>query len=274
MRALQNSTRCILFCVLLAACSGDAPAGHNAFRGGCDTAITGKYRSGENLQSTTMLDISVDCKYRLDFSGCGGRYSEEGVLTMSLENPRVALAEVVQRSKETATVVSLDGKVVRFVEWDGRQYAVLEEQLCKFVDDVNAGYEPRGTCNGAWLLREGDWDKECLGIPNLSGSNCGLLTGALSGEIILRAGSRGGWVNLGRNDGVVAGMRLWLIGYPTSPKVVAAGGPRVMDIPLLVAEVEETRSRIGYATDSAILEPLGLGQRVSSRPLSDAGLTR
>lgn len=103
------------------------------------------------------------------------------------------------------------------VKWGQRQYLVYD--LLRFTNDVNAGIEPREDEWGAALLRVDDWKKKVAGPPPLPPPwsahllptpILGAITQTLSTESLPKnRKTYRAVVNLGRNEGVFAGMVLW-----------------------------------------------------------------
>ncbi len=58
-------------------------------------------------------------------------------------------------------------KVLLPVRWGPRTYLVREDELGEFRAEIERGEEPRGHPFGRFLLREGDWEREVGGRPDL-----------------------------------------------------------------------------------------------------------
>lgn len=104
------------------------------------------------------------------------------------------------------------------VEWGVRQYLVRD--LLEFVNDINAGIEPRDDERGSALLRVDDWKKPVAGRPRLPTPwSDRILARAIEARIaaVLPAGAvpKGqparvrATLPLGTDDGVFTGMVLW-----------------------------------------------------------------
>jgi hypothetical protein len=81
------------------------------------------------------------------------------------------------------------------VLWGHRHYLIASDKMPEFVDDVNAGFEPRHDIHGSFLLRRGDERKAARGAPDIPAEYRNLL---LAVPIRTRISS----VGMSRSDGV------------------------------------------------------------------------
>jgi hypothetical protein len=107
------------------------------------------------------------------------------------------------------------------VEWGPRTYLVRD--LLKFVNDVNAGIEPRDDEWGAAFLRVADWKKPVAGLPPLPAPfSRQLLPAPADGKVTEVKPTRKvppdqesisrATTDLGADNGVFVGMVLWADG--------------------------------------------------------------
>ena len=123
-----------------------------------------------------------------------------------------------------------DGVIRRLVpiKWGQRAYLIFEEQMIEFCNDVNDGTEPRkDEWNWNAPLRVDDWKKPAGGLPPVPAPwDAMILKAPIHGQITKivdvpaadqAAAKRAGRfvahkqaiIDLGQNDHVFIGMRLW-----------------------------------------------------------------
>jgi hypothetical protein len=143
------------------------------------------------------------------------------------------------------------------VEWGARQYLVRD--LLGFVNNVNAGIEPRTDEWGAAFLRVDDWKKKADGPPSLPPPwDKRLLSRPIEGKVVEvlpgRKATRtdlersGGAISLGTADGVFVGMVLW-----------TDNRPKPGSLPLTVVSVEKSGSVV-----ETVYGRFAVGEKITS----------
>jgi hypothetical protein len=97
------------------------------------------------------------------------------------------------------------------VAWGGRSYLLREEDLLSFCNDVNLGTEPRQVASGTGYLRQGDWNTQVSGWPQLPTEWMPyVLTKPIRGQIIELLDANHARISLGSKDGIRDGMQLFV----------------------------------------------------------------
>lgn len=152
------------------------------------------------------------------------------------------------------------------VAWGARRYLIEPGAIAAFCGAVNEGAEPRRTIQGCFLLREGDWNVEVNGLPEVPGEwRSRLLRAPLVGTIVERIGEHRARINLGRNDGVYDEMMFEVstlartMGHSRFRAVVVSLAPDSCLVEDELADLDPTlRARNQYPS-------FAVGQRASSR---------
>ena len=160
------------------------------------------------------------------------------------------------------------------VRWGGRVYLVAGKELLEFCNAVNLGMEPRlRSIGGRFLLRAkvtkpflvGEEDpavEQARGLPRVPGQwQPYLLRAPVQGNVISVLSHTRGRINLGRKDGILKDMELFVGREPRhGARVRAAAIARVLAVDADSSTVEVAHTRFFLA---AVLEE---GQVVLSRP--------
>ena len=107
-----------------------------------------------------------------------------------------------------------------FVRWGSREYLIEPREMLSFASAINAGFEPRSTAAGDFLLREGDWELPIAGSPEIGEAwQRYILRSELQGEITFGPREdRTLGVSLGSVSGLRPGMSLYLVHRPEAAR--------------------------------------------------------
>lgn len=216
------------------------------------------------------IAFDFEGRYRRESTGCvagsmtEGRYEQhDGVLR--LHRP---IGELPEDPYPQEYPIELHD-----VRWGGRRYLLRESELLGFCHAVNDGTETSAKPSGRFLLRSEDAELRATGMPVLSAPWGELLLPApLTGRVIESTADHGAWVDLGSEDGLRAGLRLFVEGVPILPASRHLFGQReAMWRTFEVVEVEAHRSRLAddqQQQAETMMSPVPVGSVVTSlRPV-------
>lgn len=180
----------------------------------------GSYYEGDGLGKNVALSLAPDEGFTFTWNGCLGLY-DLNYGDVRVDQGRIHLTSVFENDQKGFGGFD---PVLTPVAWGERMYLIPPGDLIDFVNDVNAGWEPRDGVHGSFLLRRGDEERPVEGLPALPPE----LLGALLEEPIRAAvvsvseeedpkpdDRYRGIVEIvldrGAEDGVVEGHRFFLI---------------------------------------------------------------
>jgi hypothetical protein len=95
------------------------------------------------------------------------------------------------------------------VKWGDRQYLLDADEIAYFSSSIKDGSEPRTSSAGSFLLRYGDWQKPVSGRPELPPEYAkSSKQKPLKGKVVEVIDHSSGWIDLGAEHGLVAGIEL------------------------------------------------------------------
>jgi len=177
-------------------------------------AWAGQYYYGDHLGVNVALSLAPKSGFAYTWDGCLGLYD-------------LNYGDVVEADGRIRLVFALPnepkGVGIRPeffpVLWGERHYLISADQLVRFANAINAGFEPRKGPSGRFLLKAGDHLKATRGDPNLPAEFSGyLLKEPIEAEISSVKDSRmedtnrvtAAVLNAGANRGVKVGMEFWV----------------------------------------------------------------
>jgi len=175
----------------------------------------GEYYYGDGLGVNVDLSLAPKSGFAFTWNGCLGLYD-------------LNYGDVVETDGRIRLVLRLPNESEGFrgiapefipVVWGERHYLISPEEVVKFANAINAGFEPRGGAGGRFLLRRDDVSKSVSGFPNLPPQYSEyLLKQPIEAEISSVKESRiegseritTAVLNVGTAQGVRQGMEFWV----------------------------------------------------------------
>ena len=167
-------------------------------------AVAGEYYQGDGLGANLTLAVKPAGSFSFQAAGCLRTYADVNAKA-NLRNGML----VLERNRAAAEARFLP------VRWGDRLYLIEPERIVSFVNAVNAGHEPRVKAQGAFFLRQGDWNKPVTGGPRLPVMYRGYLLDKPVEARILRVIGKEENLELGagRRQGLLPGMKLRSRGF-------------------------------------------------------------
>jgi hypothetical protein len=168
--------------------------------------LAGEYRFGNGLGMNFSLTIEPEGRFSYAWRGCTG-FCDASLGEAKLEAGHLILKPDTPVAMHT--IRGHDSDLIP-VRWGERLYLVPPVQRWAFCNQVNQGGEPRNHRLGGFYLRQGDWDKRVTGLPSVPREwDSLLLKKPLIGRVIEVLSGDRAKVDLGADDGVWKGMKLW-----------------------------------------------------------------
>lgn len=166
------------------------------------TLPAGRYISSGFL-SYGSIDMAPDGRAESNGSTCFGHSHAMGHASWQAEPELIRIVwDCDPAAPTTRPAACFD-----IVRWGERVYLV--ELLPNFINEINAGDEPRTTNEGMAYLRDGDWERPANGSPVLPAKFArSIFLEPLRG-VIRSKDHRSGMINLGTADGVFVGMHFY-----------------------------------------------------------------
>lgn len=179
----------------------------------------GSYYYGDGTGVNVSLDLAPKTGFVFRWNGCMGLYDQN---YGAVEEKPGKLHLECELPNERKGFRGIATELVP-VNWGKRHYLLRADGMMDFVNDVNAGSEPRGGAWGSHLLRRGDEALPVEGEPMLPAKWKGaLLTSPLDGRVIgvreepdtddedRNRGPVMVTLSIGSKRGVVEGMRFYI----------------------------------------------------------------
>jgi hypothetical protein len=166
-----------------------------------DTTLAGQYYQGDGTGVNWYLTLQTDHHYSFTWRGCLGEYGKSAG-RWSFRDHQLTL-----RSATSAGMADKLPLTYRIVRWGERTYLVPADDVVAFCNYINQGVEPRDDEHGLVFLKDGDWNRRTLGLPDLPELNDFLLAQPIRARIVSSDGARG-TVDAGRRAGLRIGMIL------------------------------------------------------------------
>ena len=161
--------------------------------------VAGEYYQGDGLGANLTLVVKPAGSFSFQAAGCLRTYADVTAKAL-LRNGMLVLAS------DRASAES------RFlpVRWGDRLYLIEPERIVGFANAVNAGHEPRAKAQGAFFLRQGDWNKPVTGAPRLPTMvRAYLLDRPIEARVLRVLDEEENLeLNAGRRQGLLPGMKL------------------------------------------------------------------
>ena len=119
----------------------------------------GHYYAGDGLGFNLYVDLAPDSGFISESSSCTGS-SIRGYGHITEENNSIQLISEMGTEEE-----ELD--VYLHIQWGDRSYLLLQNELFDFCNAILSQREPRSRVHGFFLIRDEDYKKEVVGLPNL-----------------------------------------------------------------------------------------------------------
>jgi hypothetical protein len=123
----------------------------------------GHYYYGDGLGVNVDLSVAPKSGFAFTWNGCLGLYDLNYGDAVETDG-RIRLVFKLPNERK-----GFQGIAREFlpVVWGDRHYLIPFDEVVKFANAINAGFEPRGTAWGEFLLRRDDVSKSASGFPNL-----------------------------------------------------------------------------------------------------------
>jgi hypothetical protein len=124
-------------------------------------SVEAYFRSVDEAGQTLNLD--AEGRFSIETRISRGVFDrQEG--TYEFREGQFELKGVAQ--KQPQDFARLTGGII-LVRWGDRRYLIAEWDHWSFCDAIRSGEEPRGRSLGRFFLREGDWEKPVVGLPDV-----------------------------------------------------------------------------------------------------------
>lgn len=229
--------------LLCLAAGGGTTAGGSGLQLG---HVVGDYWTGPGISGLLSLTIHENGRFCYDLGSDIG-VLEEGCGDVLAEGRRLSF--VVADAKPNL----MSREPWQVVGWGQRLYLIPESGLLEFANWVNWGFEPRAEESGSFLFRRGDSQRPTAGMPPLPERwTPFLLRAPVRGTVVRVLDGDEGQIDIGGDQGLREGMRLWVASKPGKAFMVELTG----------VQGRLSSVRIELAGDG----PLAIGQEVKSRP--------
>jgi hypothetical protein len=175
----------------------------------------GRYYYGDGLGVNVDLDLAPKSGFVFTWNGCLGLY-DLNYGDVAEKDGRIRL--IFKYPNDRKGFQGIAPELIPIV-WGERRYLIPRDEMVKFANDINAGFEPRKTLWGSFLLRRGDELKDVHGQPSLPPEYTHyLLNDPIRAKISSIKGSRFKEstrittvvLNVGSEQGVKLGMEFYL----------------------------------------------------------------
>ncbi|HEX8887554.1 MAG TPA: hypothetical protein VF779_00145 [Pyrinomonadaceae bacterium] len=233
--------------------------------------LAGSYRFSTRFGGQ-VITFTGDGKFNSDAGDCTTEYASEGtyaivdgVIVITIKTNKKWPHGQPEKAEQTEPSNDAENKdnarkeeVIRLlpIKWDERLYLISEDDVREFCNAINAGAEPRKSFEksdypltdpyfGTFYLRTGDDEKAVKGLPQLPKAWLEyLLKAPLDGEVLYLDKNNEGVINIGKQQGLKVGMRLFVY----SDSQVSWSAPSIWS-GLEVISVDETLARVKIRDD-------------------------
>ncbi len=175
----------------------------------------GEYYYGDGLGVNVDLSLAPKSGFVFTWNGCLGLY-DQNYGDVAESDGRIRLVFKLSNERK-----GFQGIAPEFfpVIWGDRHYLISSDGVVEFANAINAGFEPRDSAWGEFLIKREDVSKAVTGFPNLPAQYSGyLLSNPIDAEISevrqsRREDSQGittVLLNVGATQGVKKGMEFYL----------------------------------------------------------------
>jgi hypothetical protein len=175
----------------------------------------GRYYYGDGLGVNVALSLAPKSGFVFTWNGCLGLY-DLNYGEVAEADGRLRLVFTFPNEREGFQGIAPE---LLPIVWGERHYLIPADEVVHFANAINAGFEPRHTVHGRFLLRAGDELKHAQGVPNIpSEFSAYLLRKPIKAEISSIKDSRTedskrittAVLNAGTAQGVKQGMEFWV----------------------------------------------------------------
>jgi hypothetical protein len=175
----------------------------------------GQYYYGDGLGVNVELSLAPKSGFAFTWNGCLGLYDMN---YGDLEESDGKIRLFFKLPNEHKPLQGIASEFVPVV-WGNRHYLIASDEVVKFANAINAGFEPREGAWGEFLLKRQDVSKSANGKPNLPSEYSEyLLKHPIDAEISSIKGSHTEktgrlttvMLNVGASQGVKKGMEFYL----------------------------------------------------------------
>jgi hypothetical protein len=123
----------------------------------------GKYYYGDGLGVNVGLSLAPKSGFAFTWNGCLGLYDLNYGDVFEVDG-RIKL--IFKHPNDREGFQGIAPELISIV-WGERHYLIPADEVVKFANAINAGFEPSGSGSRRFLLREGDELKKVQGQPSL-----------------------------------------------------------------------------------------------------------
>jgi hypothetical protein len=123
----------------------------------------GRYYYGDGLGVNVKLSLAPKSGFAFTWNGCLGLYDQNYGDVVEVDG-RIKL--IFKYPNERKGFEGIAPELIPIV-WGERHYLIPADEVVKFANAINAGFEPRKGAGGRFLLRDGDELKAVEGQPSL-----------------------------------------------------------------------------------------------------------
>ena len=213
----------------------------------------GRYLYG-GLTSSFQLSIAPESGFAFSSRGCVGIYGLNYGTVQATDGMLKLVPREENRRGDTWGIPT----ELLLISWGERHYLIPATQILKFINAINAGFEPRKTVSGLFFLKWGDEYKPAAGKPKLPPEYADyLLENPIQARITSHQETRveGSAVrstvvlDVGKAQGAMVGMQFYfqnsLRYYPPAVITVVNDSNSVAEIVQFVGGMEQLSPRPG-----------------------------
>ncbi len=123
----------------------------------------GRYYYGDGLGVNVALSLAPKSGFAFTWNGCLGLYDLNYGDVVEVDG-RIRL--IFKYPNDRKGFQGIAPELIPIV-WGERHYLISTDEVLRFANAINAGFEPSETMGGSFLLKEGDQLKAVNGQPNL-----------------------------------------------------------------------------------------------------------
>jgi hypothetical protein len=123
----------------------------------------GQYYYGDGLGVNVYLSLAPKSGFAFTWNGCLGLYDLNYGDVVEVDG---SIRLVFRLPNEHKGFEGIPSEFLPVI-WGDRHYLISPDEVVEFANAINAGFEPRKTEWGSFLLRRGDVNKRATGYPNL-----------------------------------------------------------------------------------------------------------
>jgi hypothetical protein len=129
-----------------------------------DDSWAGHYYYGDGLGVNVELDLAPKSGFAFTWNGCLGLYDMNYGHVVEPGGGTIRLVPQLPNERKPFESIALEFLPIM---WGDRHYLIATNEVVKFANAINAGFEPREGSWGMFLLKREDVSKSATGSPGL-----------------------------------------------------------------------------------------------------------